>query len=243
VFETPQPRSAPIPLGSPLRSCRPIPVTATASGDLEGDRGRVRADPTADHRPRHRGVFDQRDSNLIAFGQRQQRAWHPGISNGRGWSQAPVIMTGTVHQPLELADLLFGPAWSKASNVPGMERASLPFSANDLAPDGSEVRLLLTGSGGGLAHFRLPPGEVSVAKKHRAVEELWYFTAGRGEMCVGDETTAVCSGVAIRIPPETRFQFVSHGPEPLDAVAATIPPWPGPGEAVDAEPFWHSVDG
>jgi len=121
-----------------------------------------------------------------------------------------------------------------------VERKVLPDEADDIAPDGSEVRPLARGSKGGMAHFRLARGETSIAKRHRSVEELWYFTGGRGEMCIGDEVTEVGAGVSLRIPPATRFQFRSRGPDPLEAVAVTMPPWPGPDEALDAEPYWPS---
>lgn len=119
-----------------------------------------------------------------------------------------------------------------------MERALLPGTADDLAPDGSEVRLLVEGTGGGMAHFRLMPGETSVAKQHRSVEELWCFVGGLGEMCIGTDVTVVAAGVAVRIPPRTRFQFRSHGTDALEAVAVTMPPWPGADEAIDADPYW-----
>ncbi len=38
-----------------------------------------------------------------------------------------------------------------------------------LAPDGSEIRLLLDLEGGSLAHCTLPPGRISVAQRHRTV--------------------------------------------------------------------------
>jgi mannose-6-phosphate isomerase-like protein (cupin superfamily) len=119
-----------------------------------------------------------------------------------------------------------------------MDRISLPHLVDDTAPDGSEVRLLVRGESGSMAHFRLAPGDVSSPKRHRQVEELWYFTGGRGEMCIGDEVTIVCAGVSIRIPPETRFQFRCLGDQSLDAVAVTMPPWPGDDEALDAESYW-----
>ena len=53
-----------------------------------------------------------------------------------------------------------------------------PLEPDVVAPDGSEVRLLLGLKGGSLAHFQLSPGEVSVAVRHRTVEEIWFFLAG-----------------------------------------------------------------
>ncbi len=119
-----------------------------------------------------------------------------------------------------------------------VERRELSASFDVIAPDGSEVRLLVTGAAGSMAHFRLAPAETSRPTQHRTVEELWFFLAGRGEMCVGDEVVGVHPGLSLRIPPRTRFQFRCLGGEALDAVAVTMPPWPGPEEALAAEPFW-----
>jgi mannose-6-phosphate isomerase-like protein (cupin superfamily) len=79
-------------------------------------------------------------------------------------------------------------------------------------------------------------------KRHRSVEELWFFIDGRGQMCIGDEAADVEAGTSVRIPPETRFQFRTVGNQPLEAVAVTMPPWPGPDEALDADPWWPGTD-
>jgi mannose-6-phosphate isomerase-like protein (cupin superfamily) len=122
--------------------------------------------------------------------------------------------------------------------LPPMEFTRLPEQHDDIAPDGSEVRLLVTGEQGGMAHFRLEPHETSDAKQHRNVEELWYFVAGEGEMCIGNDVMIVYTGVSVRIPPRTRFQFRSTSAEPLEIIAVTMPPWPGADEAQDAEAWW-----
>jgi mannose-6-phosphate isomerase-like protein (cupin superfamily) len=118
----------------------------------------------------------------------------------------------------------------------------LPKARDALAPDGSDVRLLLELKGGGLAHFELAPGETSVAVTHRTVEEIWFFLSGRGQMWrqQGDEseTVDVFPGVCVSIPLGTHFQFRSFGYEPLSAVGATMPPWPGDGEAVTVAGPW-----
>jgi len=102
--------------------------------------------------------------------------------------------------------------------------------------------LLVHGDAGGLAHFQLSAGEMSRPVQHRSVEELWYFVGGHGEMCIGTEVTEVAAGLAVRIPPRTRFQFLSRGPEPLAAVAVTMPKWPAEGDAIDAAPHWVRDD-
>ncbi|MEM7092847.1 MAG: cupin domain-containing protein [Actinomycetota bacterium] len=119
-----------------------------------------------------------------------------------------------------------------------MERVVLPEPMDVRAPDGSEVRILAQASRGSMAHFLLNEGETSIAKRHRTIEELWFFVSGSGEMCIGDEVCAVEAGVSILIPPDTRFQFRSVDGGPLAAVAVTMPPWPGEEEALDAEPYW-----
>ncbi len=107
-----------------------------------------------------------------------------------------------------------------------------------MAPDGSEVRLLCRLAGGSMAHFTLPPGKVSKPVRHRTVEEVWFFTGGSGRMWRGGETVDVHAGVSLTIPVGTPFQFRTDGSEPLAAVAVTIPPWPGPDEAILVHGPW-----
>jgi mannose-6-phosphate isomerase-like protein (cupin superfamily) len=118
----------------------------------------------------------------------------------------------------------------------------LPARRDTVAPDGSDVRILLGLSGGGLAHFALAPGQTSVAVAHRTVEEIWFFLTGRGEMWrrLGDrqEVVTVEPGVCLTIPLGTHFQFRSLGPEPLAALDVTMPPWPGEGEAYAVDGRW-----
>src|SRR5499427_4182214 len=118
----------------------------------------------------------------------------------------------------------------------------LPRMADAVAPDQSNVRVLLQLHGGGLAHFELAPGKTSRAVAHRTVEEIWYFVAGRGEMWrqqgERDEVVVVERGVCLTIPLGTRFQFRSFGDEPLAAVGVTLPPWPGDGEAYEVKGKW-----
>ncbi len=118
----------------------------------------------------------------------------------------------------------------------------LPAQPDAVAPDGSEVRILLGLAGGGMAHFTLPPGETSTAVVHRTVEEIWFFLTGRGEMWrrqgAREEIVAVEPGVCLTIPLGTHFQFRSFGPEPLAAIGVTMPPWPGAGEAILVPGRW-----
>jgi len=124
-----------------------------------------------------------------------------------------------------------------------METRRLPAAPDAIAPDGSAVRLLVSARGGSMAHFELAAGQTSAPVRHRTVEELWYFVGGRGEMWRRDPGGAqvieeVAPGVSLDIPVGTAFQFRSFGPEPLAAVGATMPPWPGEDEALPAEGPW-----
>jgi mannose-6-phosphate isomerase-like protein (cupin superfamily) len=111
-----------------------------------------------------------------------------------------------------------------------------------LAPDGSEVRILATSDRGSMAHFKLHPGQVSVAVAHRTVEEIWYIVAGKGLMWCGgeglDHITPLKAGVSISIPVGVRFQFRCDGEAPLEAIGVTMPPWPGMDEAYAVEGKW-----
>jgi mannose-6-phosphate isomerase-like protein (cupin superfamily) len=108
------------------------------------------------------------------------------------------------------------------------------------------VRILLQLAGGSVAHFELGPGRVSRAVTHRTVEEIWYVLRGRGEMWrrQGDResTVPLAPGVCLTIPLGTHFQFRSLGAEHLAAVAVTMPPWPGPDEAVPVTGTWTSTE-
>ena len=125
----------------------------------------------------------------------------------------------------------------------GFMTKRLPSAHDDIAPDGSHVRILLGLDGGGMAHFELAPGETSVAVAHNTVEEIWFFSTGRGEMWrkLGDqeEVVQIGPGVCITIPAGTHFQFRSFGYEPLAALGVTMPPWPGKGEAYQVGGKWE----
>jgi mannose-6-phosphate isomerase-like protein (cupin superfamily) len=111
----------------------------------------------------------------------------------------------------------------------------LPSRPDAVAPDGSDVRVLLQLAGGSMAHFELGPRQTSTAVTHRRVEEIWLVLSGRGEMWrrQGDreEVVSLEPGVCLTIPRNTHFQFRSLGDAPLAAVGVTMPPWPGEGEA------------
>jgi mannose-6-phosphate isomerase-like protein (cupin superfamily) len=118
----------------------------------------------------------------------------------------------------------------------------LPVARDAIAPDGSDVRILLGLERGNMAHFELGPGQTSVAVAHHTIEEIWYFLSGLGEYWrkLGDqeEVVPVEPGVCLTIPVGTHFQFRSFGYEPLAALGIAMPPWPGEGEAYQVEGKW-----
>jgi mannose-6-phosphate isomerase-like protein (cupin superfamily) len=123
------------------------------------------------------------------------------------------------------------------------ETKVLPAERTAIAPDGSDVRVLVGVAGGTMAHFELGPGDVAVAVRHRTVDELWYFLQGRGQMWRRlrdhEQVVDVHPGVTVSLPVGTEFQFRSSGHEPLAAVGVTMPPWPGDGEAVLVTGPWE----
>lgn len=123
------------------------------------------------------------------------------------------------------------------------ETKTLPEKPDVTAPDGSDVRVLHVLKGGSMSHFELAAGRVSVAVAHRTVEEVWFFISGCGEMWrrqgEHESVVAVEPGVSLTIPLGAAFQFRSLGPEPLAAVAVTMPPWPGAEEAFEVPGIWE----
>jgi mannose-6-phosphate isomerase-like protein (cupin superfamily) len=126
---------------------------------------------------------------------------------------------------------------------PSIGRASR--EPDTIAPDGSEIRLLATGTQGAtrasLCEVRLAPGAVSRPISHRSVEEIWHVIEGRGEVwrCPPGAEAApveVKPGDTLVIPVGWRFQFSASPETGLRFLCYTSPPWPGPDEALPADP-------
>jgi mannose-6-phosphate isomerase-like protein (cupin superfamily) len=118
----------------------------------------------------------------------------------------------------------------------------LPNESDAIAPDGSDVRVLLRLARGSMAHFELGAGQISRAVAHRSIEEIWYVLHGHGQMWrrQGDreETVPLHPGTCVSIPAGTSFQFRAAGSGPLTAVGVTMPPWPGTDEAYEVPGAW-----
>lgn len=131
----------------------------------------------------------------------------------------------------------------------------LPAVPDAVAPDGSDVRVLLQLGRGGMAHFELAPGCVSRAVAHHHVEEIWYVVGGYGQLWrrqgERQETVPLAPGTCLSIPAGTHFQFraaaagpragqspVTGGTGPLTIIGVTMPPWPGDDEAYEVPGAW-----
>lgn len=130
--------------------------------------------------------------------------------------------------------------------MPAFATRVLPADPDVTAPDGAAVRILLQLEGGSMAHFELQPRQVSQAVVHRSVEEIWYVLDGHGEMWRRQdgraEVTPLHPGTCLTLPQGTEFQFRAYEDGPLRAVAVTLPPWPGEGEARVVEGPWLPGD-
>ncbi|HEU5147988.1 MAG TPA: cupin domain-containing protein [Chryseosolibacter sp.] len=129
-----------------------------------------------------------------------------------------------------------------ANNLQKFDSVELKEACDYLAPDGSEIRLLLTLQHGGVCHCTLPPGLTSTAVKHKTVEEIWYVLSGEGEMWrknnEQEEVIRMKHGTCLSIPLETSFQFRNTGEVNLTLLITTMPPWPGKDEAVVVKDHW-----
>jgi|GEM_PF-325551 len=128
------------------------------------------------------------------------------------------------------------------------EVCSLKAEYDYLAPDGSEIRLLVAGEQGSLAHCVLPAGKASAPVRHRTVEELWYVLEGSGEVWRGRDgeahrQDAIRAGDSIRIPVGVAFQFRAGADGDLKLLLTTMPPWPGAQEAVRVPGVFDKASG
>jgi mannose-6-phosphate isomerase-like protein (cupin superfamily) len=123
--------------------------------------------------------------------------------------------------------------------------SSLPTEPTVVAPDGSDVRILLALASGSMAHFELKAGATSRAVAHRTVEEIWFVVSGGGEMWrrqgEREEVVALAPGVCLTIPIGTHFQFRASNMESMAAVGVTMPPWPGDEEAAWVSGPWQAT--
>ena len=74
-----------------------------------------------------------------------------------------------------------------------------------------------------LAEATVPVGGATTAHLHKAAEELYFFTAGRGRLRVGDVERDVSPGDCAVIPPGTVHKLWNTGQEPLVLLCCCAP--------------------
>lgn len=125
-------------------------------------------------------------------------------------------------------------------------RQLLPERFTYLAPDRSEIRILLDVSGAGVAHCRLPPGAISSPVRHKSVNEIWYILSGQGQIWQSrngvNDFADLSAGVCLTIAVGNSFQFRNTGADNLDILITTVPNWPGPDEAVPVSGYWQCAE-
>lgn len=132
---------------------------------------------------------------------------------------------------------------SQGAHIALFLRQPLSEKYSYLAPDGSEIRVLVDVPGAGMAHCRLPPGGVSSPVKHKSVNEIWYILSGTGQIWQSrdglNDFAELGAGACLTIPVGNSFQFRNTGSANLDILIATVPNWPGPDEAVPVPGYWE----
>jgi mannose-6-phosphate isomerase-like protein (cupin superfamily) len=94
--------------------------------------------------------------------------------------------------------------------------------------DGSGIRELAgpswtEASNQSLAEATVPPGGATAEHYHRQTEEIYYFTAGSGQMKLGEETAAVRAGDCVVIPPGTPHKLWADEDKPLVLLCCCAP--------------------
>ena len=94
--------------------------------------------------------------------------------------------------------------------------------------DGSEIRELLAHRNSSirnqsLAEARVPARGSTLEHYHALTEEIYFITAGRGQMRIETETRDVRVGDAIAIPPGKKHKIWNTGTEPLCILCCCAP--------------------
>jgi mannose-6-phosphate isomerase-like protein (cupin superfamily) len=97
-----------------------------------------------------------------------------------------------------------------------------------ITKDGSEIRELLAHRNSvirhqSLAEARIPVGGSTLEHYHKETEEIYYITAGIGEIRIEGEIKPVRAGDAIAIPPGSRHKLWNRGTEVLRLLCCCAP--------------------
>lgn len=99
-----------------------------------------------------------------------------------------------------------------------------------ITKDGSEIRELMHPAVHGnraqsLAEASVAPGMRTQLHQHRASEELYHITAGRGRMTLGQKQFEVTTGDTVTIPPGTPHCIENLGADMLRLLCCCAPPY------------------
>jgi len=94
--------------------------------------------------------------------------------------------------------------------------------------DGSEIREVAGPARGdaanqSLAEATVEPGGETAEHFHKASEEIYFFTHGRGRMRLGELEREVEAGSCVVIPPGERHKLWNTGAEPLRLLCCCAP--------------------
>ena len=109
-----------------------------------------------------------------------------------------------------------------------MHAANIDEAEPFVTKDGSTIRevagrVSLPAAHQSLAEATVPEGGATEAHFHRVTEELYFFTAGRGHMTLGDEERDVVAGDCVVIPPGQVHGLVNTGEEALVLLCCCAP--------------------
>ena len=111
-----------------------------------------------------------------------------------------------------------------------MEIRSLATAEPFTTKDGSTIRELFGLPTGGtalqsLAEARLAPGGRTQRHYHADTEEIYFVTAGRGEMELDGERVELGPGETVAIPPGAWHEITALGEEELRFLCCCAPPY------------------
>ncbi|NTU81754.1 MAG: cupin domain-containing protein [Chloroflexales bacterium] len=76
-----------------------------------------------------------------------------------------------------------------------------------------------------LALIVLPPGRLSARHYHQASEETYFILHGTARIIIGAKEFMLRPGQACLIEPHERHEIFNDGPETLEFLAVSAPPW------------------
>ena len=118
------------------------------------------------------------------------------------------------------------------SDMATEQKVVLKTSYNEIRPystkDGAIIRELMHPEVHGnlnqsLAEATITKGTATALHRHKISEEIYHFTAGKGQMTLGDKTFEVAIGDTVCIPAGTLHRLENTGEEPLKLLCCSAP--------------------